>query len=184
VNFVLLVDESFESLERRAIQANISDSCDDIPQPTSVTFIDYDDPFSLFQEDSDSPHIPTISPNAWVRCGDNIYVLECLGKGHLRVEPVEGTECGSRSLLRATIGLPVTDPKPHYGGYFTPAMSDQTTPTASPYMRRRAILRAENLRNALRGCDTFAKAKFARDGIWSRWVWSYILSCFIIQVSI
>ena len=90
--FLLLVDESFESLEERATQAILSGPCDNIPRPTAVTFIDYDDPFSFFEEESDSPHMSRISQNAWVRCGDAIYVLECLGNGHLRVEYVEGTE--------------------------------------------------------------------------------------------
>lgn len=102
--FVLLVDESFESLERRATQAILSGPCDNIPQPTAVTFIDYEDPFSFFEEESDSPHMSRISQNAWVRCGDAIYVLDCLGKGHLRVEHVKGTEGEFHSLLRAAIG--------------------------------------------------------------------------------
>jgi len=28
----------------------------------------------------------------WVGCGGEIYVLECLGKGHIRIEPVEADE--------------------------------------------------------------------------------------------
>lgn len=65
---------------------------DDIPQPRSVTYTDYDDPFSLQHNASGSPHIATLSTNAWVGCGDDIYVLECLGKGHIRIEPAKEDE--------------------------------------------------------------------------------------------
>lgn len=101
---MLLVDESLESLERRATEAIVSDTRDDIPQPTSVTFVDYEDPFSLVEGSSGAPHISTISKNAWVGCGNDIYVLECLGKGYVRVEPVEGSERESYNFLSVVVG--------------------------------------------------------------------------------
>lgn len=101
---LLLVDESLESLERRATEAIVSDTRDDIPQPTSVTFVDYEDPFSLVEGSSGAPHISTISKNAWVGCGNDIYVLECLGKGYVRVEPVEGSERESYNFLSVVVG--------------------------------------------------------------------------------
>ncbi len=103
-HLIIWVDESLESLERRATEAIFSDTRDDIPQPTSVTFVEYEDPFSLVEESSGAPHISTISKNAWVGCGNDIYVLECLGKGYVRVEPVEGSERESSSLLRVVFG--------------------------------------------------------------------------------
>jgi ATP-dependent helicase IRC3 len=27
-----------------------------------------------------------LSRNSWVGCGQDVYVLECLGKGHVRIE--------------------------------------------------------------------------------------------------
>ena len=58
-----------------------------IPEPTSVTYFDYDDPFAMVDSFSGVPHISRLSSNAWVRCGSDTYVLECLGRGYIRIEP-------------------------------------------------------------------------------------------------
>jgi ATP-dependent helicase IRC3 len=84
-------DETTESLEKRAAEFFALDSTDDIPEPRSVTYKDYDDPFSLVNQGSGAPQIAKISRHAWVGCGGDVYVLECLGKGFVRIEPVEGT---------------------------------------------------------------------------------------------
>ncbi|KIL70887.1 hypothetical protein M378DRAFT_183448 [Amanita muscaria Koide BX008] len=146
-NEVAIDDESLEMLEKRKTEALGLDTPDDIPQPTAVTYIDYEDPFSLVEEASGAPHVSAISKNAWVGCGADIYVLECLGKGYVRVEPAAQT-----------------DEEPRYRGYYTPAMLDRQTASSfkiSPYMRSRQILNAENLSDAIRGCDTYVKVKVA-----------------------
>lgn len=66
----------------------------DPPDPKSVTYIDYDNPFEFVEEACGAPHILKLSSNAWIGCGDDIYVLECLGKGHIRIERIEGAEGG------------------------------------------------------------------------------------------
>jgi ATP-dependent helicase IRC3 len=91
-------DETTAMLEQRAANAiasadsneiwNNSDSYDNVPNPKSVTYTDYENPFSLVDKSSGAPHIAKLSTNAWVGCGNNIYVLECLGKGYIRIEPV------------------------------------------------------------------------------------------------
>lgn len=97
----LYVDESTESLEERRdqhedpIMASRPDTKDEIPEPTSVTYTDYEDPFSFVDQSSGAPQIRKLSNYAWVGCGDDIYVLECLGKGYIRVEPVKSKEGGS-----------------------------------------------------------------------------------------
>lgn len=65
-----------------------------VPDPKSVTYVDYDNPFVLVSQTTGTatPHILQLSRNAWVDCGEGIHVLECLGKGHIRVEPVSGGE--------------------------------------------------------------------------------------------
>lgn len=68
------------------------DSQDAIPQPTSVTYTDYDDPFSFVYKSSGAPHINQMSRNAWVGCGSDVYVLECLGKGFIRIDPIAATK--------------------------------------------------------------------------------------------
>ena len=94
-----------------------SDTTDDVPDPKSVTYIDYEDPWSFTHNSSGAPHIRKLSQNAWVGCGGDVYLLELLGKGYIRIEPVEATDEGPY-----TSGLPV-DP------------SD----TTSPYRLRKSL---------------------------------------------
>ncbi|EEB87480.1 hypothetical protein MPER_15156, partial [Moniliophthora perniciosa FA553] len=113
--------------------------------PTSVTYTAYDDPFSFVEDSSGAPHIAKLSPHTWVGCGDDVYVLECLGKGFIRIEPVVDEENGP--YLKAT---------------FTPAAMDRATAAGlkvSPYLRTRAVLTAQSLEDAVKGCDTYAKSK-------------------------
>ena len=52
-----------------------------------------------------------------------------------------------------------------------PAMLDRLTAKSfkvSPYMRSRAILTAESLSDAIRGCDTYVQAKVTRGEMASR----------------
>jgi ATP-dependent helicase IRC3 len=94
------LDELSTELEVRADTAtgdssvtSIEDIRYNIPEPRSVTYVDYDNPFSLVNQSlGTSPHIAQLSKNAWVGCGDDIYVLECLGKGHIRIDPVPDGE--------------------------------------------------------------------------------------------
>lgn len=71
-----------------------SDTSPNVPLPKSVTYIDHDDPFVLADQASGDPNIRLLSRNCWVCCGDDVYVLECLGKGYIRVSPMEGDEEG------------------------------------------------------------------------------------------
>ena len=99
---ILGLDASIQDLEARAeatsgdLSANYhaEDNRPDVPDPKSVTYIDYDNPFVLVNQSTgtSSPHILRLSRNAWVDCGEGIHVLECLGKGHVRIEPVTGSE--------------------------------------------------------------------------------------------
>jgi hypothetical protein len=67
------------------------------------------------------------------------------------------------SLLNSVPSLiPNADSEGHFQAYFSPPTMDKSTAFAlkvSPYMRSRKILTAHNLNDAVRGCDTFAKAK-------------------------
>lgn len=97
----LATDEDTAALEERAAAiiredydgiVKDSNSSDNVPAPKSVTYTDHENPFSLVDESSGAPHIAKLSGNSWVGCGNDIYVLECLGKGHIRIEPVEADE--------------------------------------------------------------------------------------------
>ncbi|KZT37431.1 P-loop containing nucleoside triphosphate hydrolase protein [Sistotremastrum suecicum HHB10207 ss-3] len=119
----------------------------EVPDPDYVSYIDYDDPFLLINEKLQSPHITTLSPFAWVDCGDHHYVLECLGKGFLKIEPFVETEGQDQDdHLSAT-----------YIAYFTGI--NQAKNYASPYRTKYKILTAASLSDAVRGCDTYVRNK-------------------------
>ncbi|KAJ7244750.1 P-loop containing nucleoside triphosphate hydrolase protein [Mycena haematopus] len=136
-------DETTESLEKLAADSIALDTTDDIPEPRSVTYKDYDDPFSLVGNGSGAPQIETISRHAWVGCGGDVYVLECLGKGYIRIEPAQDDEGGI------------------YQAYFVPAIDGATAASLkiAPFLKKRPILKAMDLGAAVRGCDTYAKSK-------------------------
>ncbi|KIK05463.1 hypothetical protein K443DRAFT_675026 [Laccaria amethystina LaAM-08-1] len=132
-------DKSLESLEARASESTFPDS--DVPTPTSITYKEEEDPFSVSSHGSS--HVATLSRNSWVSCGDDIYVLECIGKGFIRIEP-SGGEQGP------------------FTAHYAPPMMDRRTANSlhvSPYMRSRQVLTAETLSDAISGCDTWVKAK-------------------------
>lgn len=60
-----------------------------VPPPESVTYVDYDSPFTLIGERCGTiPIIHQLSPLAWVGLGGGIYILECFGTGFIRVGPL------------------------------------------------------------------------------------------------
>lgn len=80
--FDIKLDKSLESLEARASESTFPDA--DVPTPTSITYTEEEDPFSVSSHGSS--HVAELSRNSWVGCGDDIYVLECIGKGFIRIE--------------------------------------------------------------------------------------------------
>lgn len=137
-----------------------------IPEPTSVTYYDYDDPFAMVDNFSGTPHISRLSPNAWVGCGPDIHVLECLGKGYIRLEPnTEGegnaqyTNLGPKTLIQnvGCFRATYTEATMHF--------SSARQLKLSPFMRRRLILTADTLSDALKGCDTYAVQKVLRGSL-------------------
>lgn len=153
----LLLDETPKSLEEKAAAYIAARTSDDVPEPKSVTFVDLENPFSEGgHHSSGAPNVYTMSEYSWVGCGDDIYVLECLGKGFVRVERV--------ALLEL-------DEDPDSDGWcyqasYTPASMDGRTAISlkvSPYSQSRKVLTAKTLNDAIRGCDTYVKAKVLRD---------------------
>jgi ATP-dependent helicase IRC3 len=67
----------------------------DIPKPTNVTYLDFDDPFSLIDQASGAPHVSRLSSLAWVGCGKYVYVLECLSEGFIRIDALEESSSGA-----------------------------------------------------------------------------------------
>lgn len=105
----VLSDDTTALLEERAARANIDIGVNsfsggaNVPMPTSVTYTDYENPFSLVDESSGAPHVAKLSGNAWVGCGGDVYVLECMGKGHIRIEPAKADEGMKNWTMPGTI---------------------------------------------------------------------------------
>lgn len=140
---------SMEELERQAQeakedQATISKL--DVPEPSSVTYIDYDNPWSLINDASGDPHISRLSQNAWVACGGDNYVLECLGRGYIKISPAVRTNGDS-----------------HYVAHYTPASMKWSDAKAfglsTRFRNKRDVLTADTLDRALQGCDTYARTR-------------------------
>lgn len=113
---------------------------------------------------SGDPNIRHLSRNAWVCCGDELYILECMGKGFIRVEPVEGGEEGMLMSLklydRPALLIPYLGEK--YQAHYTPPTLTRGTAymlKISPYRRSKKILSAQTLAEAIRDCDTYAQSK-------------------------
>ena len=105
----ITVDESLTALQARAneqrdagIEQASGGVVPDVPTPKSVTYIDYEDPFSFVDDAFGAPHIRKMSPFAWLGLGDDTYLLECLGKGLVRVEQTTDDTGQSSSILTQT----------------------------------------------------------------------------------
>jgi ATP-dependent helicase IRC3 len=57
-----------------------------IPEPSYVTYIDYDNPFFMAEDASGSLQVTRLSQNAWISCGGDTYVLDCLGHGFIKIQ--------------------------------------------------------------------------------------------------
>ncbi|KAH9982668.1 P-loop containing nucleoside triphosphate hydrolase protein [Lactifluus volemus] len=168
--------ESIQELEMRADSADGESSVNDpyptgdnrlnLPDPKTVTYIDYDNPFVLADQNAGKlSHIMQLSPNAWVDCGEDIYVLECFGKGHVRIEPVSGGEHDLRRCQATSPrDLPFRDSGSHFRAHYSPTIHSKTASAlnVSRFQKNRKVLDASSLADAVRGCDTYAAEKVLR----------------------
>ncbi|KAK0245542.1 P-loop containing nucleoside triphosphate hydrolase protein [Armillaria nabsnona] len=150
-NEIDINDESLESMRRRIDDTNPSFgyAAEDVPEPENVTYTDYNDPLSFLKLPSDTPHIRTLSSNAWIAIGEEKFILECLGKGYIKIELVKDD----------------AENEPYWKATFTPAGMDKTTAyqlKINPFMRARKVCQAPSLDEAIKACDTYAKAKAVR----------------------
>lgn len=86
-----LYPENVETLEAKSQAKNMPMAGSD-PQHAgleSVTYTDFNDPFLLMDNMFSAPNMFRISHNAWVGCGDNIYVLPCLQYGDVRIQLIQ-----------------------------------------------------------------------------------------------
>ena len=171
----LSLGASVQELEARADAADGESSADSfnltgdngprVPDPESVSYTDYDSPFALVNQSTGaSPHIVQLSRNAWVDCGEGIHVLECLGKGHIRIEPVSEGEHNRRPSFIFWLTSLFIDGKTHFRAHYSPTMNPETASALkiSKFQTNRKILDADSLADAVRGCDTYVSQKVLR----------------------
>ena len=58
----------------------------------SITYTDEDDPFAIASDSLKLGHINAMSGFQWVSCGNDVFVIELVAKGFIRIERQEGME--------------------------------------------------------------------------------------------
>ncbi|KAL2825278.1 P-loop containing nucleoside triphosphate hydrolase protein [Aspergillus cavernicola] len=123
-----------------------------------LTFTKYDTIYDLINDMKSEKHIRSFSQNAWVRIGDNKFLLSG-GSGWLTVEQKAES----------------TEPSPPYTVHLV--MTFKTVEDTKQYTRPRLIASAEDLESAVRAADTFAASHFDTHYISTRQTWrSYAAS--------
>ena len=124
--------------------------------PQDVAYIDFDDPEALRRAMSAKPHasLASMSPNAWVDCGADTYVLGSFDGAYVKVRRVND------------------EWQAHYYTRNAAFWRDYAAGLAasSPYLKRK-ILTSHELGHAIRGSDTFMKQvceAAARSPLWLR----------------
>jgi len=112
-----------------------------VSAPKNITYVDHQDLSTFAVDASGAQHIRRLSPNAWVGCGNDIYVLDCMGKGHLRVEPIKRT---------ASIKSGSQAESPRFRGLYMPA-------SMRSFERSQRILAIGTLAEVVKGCDVYVK---------------------------
>ena len=139
-------------MEKRAAEAHTRfNAPPPISDPKSIVYTDHEDPFH--RADDEGRHIYSLSPLAWVPCGNGKYVLELLKKGHIRIVP-DGMH--TTLAIRLKLNCFEESEKNRYTAWFTPASFHNKSEGAPPLLRSRALLKAANLAEAVRGADTYA----------------------------
>lgn len=160
-----------------------------VPMPRSVTYIDHEDPFVLADQGSGDPNLRKLTQNAWVSCGGSVYVLECMGKGYIRITPIESNsdegaeneeDAGASSCAHCAPRSIYISPGAMFTAHYTAPTLAKSTAWAlkiSPYRKSKKILTATTLSDAIRGCDTYAQKEILPGGVSrgllrnARWRW-------------
>lgn len=139
----------------------------DIPLPKSVSFEEYDNPWESDDDKRVSPYIKSLSLYAWVHCkmkdGLEVYILECQGKGTIRVTEVQrkSTSRGCDEGLLLMTGL---DNASIWEANFTPVIDKETSnvlvgKVEREYRRRITIVQASSLAATVKGVDLYVTTR-------------------------
>ncbi|CAO1632569.1 unnamed protein product [Parajaminaea phylloscopi] len=163
------LDELREWSERRKDEGEAPEDID----PEKVTFVDYESPHELQQAliQRGEGNVAKYSPNAWVHCGGETYVLEIPRKGFIRVQraseredeggPSHGGQSEASSEAWIATFTPVNpgiDEALAIAGS-SRAQSQPDRSGSSPFRRPIPIFGDEpapHLEACLRACDTYA----------------------------
>ncbi|KAL4784050.1 P-loop containing nucleoside triphosphate hydrolase protein [Aspergillus varians] len=124
----------------------------DVSDDIKLTFTKYDTIYDLIHDMKSEKHIRSIGHYAWVRIGDNKYILSDK-TGWLTIE------------RQASEGAPSPQYTVHHVTTFT--SGDET----KKYTRPRLIASAEDFESAVRAADTFAASHFNDHNISTRQRW-------------
>ena len=115
--------------------------------PDKLTYVDYDSPTELLRamRGRSRGSLWQLSPNAWVDCGAQRYVLTSADGSFIRVEKSTAKDVPQWCAT-------YTQRNPDHAWAWE---GERPTAARAPYYKKRVILRSDDLGHALRGCDTF-----------------------------
>ncbi len=135
--------KELEAIRKERVADHATNKSSSSPRST-VTFTDYDSVFDLIDDTATERHIRGISRLAWVKVGQNRYVLSTESGDYVTIER---SDIGSRTSVTYTQKVPERDSSPECKG-------------KSPFMRPRVIANMDTFSDAVHAADTFAFAKF------------------------
>jgi ATP-dependent helicase IRC3 len=153
------LDMTIDDLRKAEVETSVNWEKPTVKAPTQITYIEHENPFSTVDNASGAPHTSQLSSNAWVGCGGDIYVLECLGRGFIRIEPTSEASLDEQDEGKKKTGI---DNAAAYAAHFIPAAPDRATSRRlklAPFRKSRRVLTATTLADAIRGCDTYATTR-------------------------
>ncbi|KAJ5052405.1 uncharacterized protein L3040_002155 [Drepanopeziza brunnea f. sp. 'multigermtubi'] len=132
-----------EELRNEAVDRDVQPNFQgQVSAPKTVTFTDYDSVFDLIEDTSGELHIHRMSPNAWVKIGEERFILSNSSGSYLKIDTATNQETGEKEyVLTETVALPR-------------AISKQ------PYTRPRQISKGVTLADVIHAADTFAQKKY------------------------
>ncbi|CRK11361.1 hypothetical protein BN1723_001732 [Verticillium longisporum] len=131
-----------ETLRRQAAYSDTATSGSS-PESMSISFTEYSSVYDLIEDTSGEKHIRSMSQYAWVRVGQDKYVLCAPNGSFIRLERIENQSDPSKPLFHAVEmrALP-------------PEISK------SPYAAPRELLQATTFADAVHGSDKYASEAF------------------------
>ncbi|KAL4951057.1 P-loop containing nucleoside triphosphate hydrolase protein [Aspergillus filifer] len=148
--------ESAEQRSQESEKLPLSDMEMEPSDNISLTFTKYDTIYDLIQDMKSEKHIRSLSHYAWVRVGEDRYLLSG-GSGWLTIEKQEDAEPSQYSV--------------HH------VMSFNSTEGTKKYTRPRRVANTQNFESAVRAADTYAATHFEDRYISTRQRWrSYAAS--------